>query len=128
MVSLFLPYIVSITDFSISPRATAFQCVFNLTFSKQHVLPLSTLPLLQRMEYTPFLVILSSVGGLTRKRYSLKVEQFLDIVLWIAISFESFRPNRDQNLPQYSFPYVKHGGKQTVVSFDHCLTIQISWR
>ena len=56
-------------DFSISPCTTAFWCFSSLTFSGRHILPLYTLPQLHGTEYTQFLVMLYSVGGLSWKRY-----------------------------------------------------------
>ena len=96
----------AIPDFSISPRTTAFRCSSNLIFCGRHVSPLYTLLQLQELEYTQFLIMLNSVGGLTRKSYLWRVEPLVNIVLiWTTyllnpceycldmdyISFESFR-------------------------------------
>ena len=71
----------TIPSFSISPGTTAFQCSFSPIFSRWHVSPLYTLPQLQGMYCTHFLVRMNSVGGLTRKRYLRKVEPLEIIVL-----------------------------------------------
>ena len=69
----------SIHDFSISPLATAFRYFSNLIFCGRHVSLLYTQ--LQGIEYTQFLIILNSVGGLTPKRYLGRVEPLVNIVL-----------------------------------------------
>ena len=69
----------AIPNFSISPRTTAFRCSSSLT--GQHISPLYTLPQLQGMEFTEFLVMLNSLSGLTWKRYLWRVEPLVNIVL-----------------------------------------------
>ena len=64
----------AIPDFSISPCTTAFWCSSSLTFSGRPVLLFYILPQLEGMEYTLFLIILNSVGGLTQKRYLWRAE------------------------------------------------------
>ena len=52
--------------------------------------PFYTSPQLQRNEYTKFLVMMDSAGGLTRKRYLWRVEQLVNIVL-MSCGIDIFR-------------------------------------
>ena len=108
MVSLFCR-----THFSISPRTTAFRCSSSTTFSGRHVSNLNTLPQLQGLEYTQFLVKLKSVWGLKRKRYLRKVEPLVNIVL-LSYELRIFRILSTRSLTE---------GRHTVVSFRVSLSI-----
>ena len=72
-------HILSATpDLSISLRYSPFRFFSCYTFRRWGF---STLPQLQGMKYTQFLVLLYSVEGLTRKRYIKTVIPLLNIVL-----------------------------------------------
>ena len=62
----------AISDFSISPRTTAYRCFSNLIFSGRHVSALYILPQQQGMEYIQFLIML---------RYPRRVEPLVNIFL-----------------------------------------------
>ena len=75
-------YIMSaIPNFSILPHTINYRCFSMLIFSERHVSLLYTLPQLQEMKYTQFLVMLNSVEGLTQKRYLRRVEPLVYINL-----------------------------------------------
>ena len=71
----------AIPDFPISRCTTAFWCFCSFTFRGQHVSPLYTWLQLHGMEYTQFLVMFYSFGGLIRKRWLQRVGPLWNVIL-----------------------------------------------
>ena len=79
-------------DFSTSPHVTGFRCSWSLTLRRQPVSSLYFLLQLHGIAYTQSLVMFSTMGGLTQKRYLQSVVKLLKVVLmlyglWILCIF-----------------------------------------
>ena len=82
MISLFLPYMVHHTRLFNFTSYHCFSMFFKSYFHWREGLAFVYFPTITRDRiYTQFLVMLNSVGGLTRKRYHRRVEPLVNIVL-----------------------------------------------